>query len=335
MPKVSVVIPVYKVGKYIENSIKSIIYQEFTDFEVIIVDNNTPDDSIIIAESLLSKTSIPYRVVKQPKQGLPAARNMGISASKGEWIISIDPDDTVSPIFLNELYNCATHYGLDIVFSKYNEIGPGQLFVFPEEAQQNTIELITQEVILKELLVRRMPLMVSNMFFNREAFIATGLCFDERVVLGADLILMWELLARTEKIAYINKCLYNHFDRPDSLMTAPSDIKIQSNIEGYYRLKNRITPFLGEQFSEWIVARESFALISTIIRYGSKEMYYKYINSIYTSKEIRCLKSFPDRRIRILNLIYDKNKGLFYLINKALRRPQSKVWLFLSNLLHK
>ena len=82
MPKVTIVIPVYKVGKYIENSMKSVIAQRFTDFEVVLVDNNTPDDSIEIAERVLAGTNINYRVVKQTIQGLPAARNKGIEEAK-------------------------------------------------------------------------------------------------------------------------------------------------------------------------------------------------------------------------------------------------------------
>ena len=74
---------------------KSVIAQRFADFEVILVDNNTPDDSIEIAEKVLAGTNINYRVVKQTIQGLPAARNKGIEKAKGEWIISIDPDDTI------------------------------------------------------------------------------------------------------------------------------------------------------------------------------------------------------------------------------------------------
>ena len=86
MPIISVIIPVYNVGKYIENSMKSVIAQRFADFEVILVDNNTPDDSIEIAEKVLAGTNINYRVVKQTIQGLPAARNKGIEKAKGEWI---------------------------------------------------------------------------------------------------------------------------------------------------------------------------------------------------------------------------------------------------------
>lgn len=84
MPKVSVIIPVYKVGKYIENSMKSVVAQRFKDFEVLLVDNNTPDDSIQIAKNVLEGTGVDYHVVKQTIQGLPAARNMGIAEAKGE-----------------------------------------------------------------------------------------------------------------------------------------------------------------------------------------------------------------------------------------------------------
>ncbi|MFT0411586.1 glycosyltransferase family 2 protein [Bacteroides thetaiotaomicron] len=173
MPIISVIIPVYNVGKYIENSMKSVIAQRFADFEVILVDNNTPDDSIEIAEKVLAGTNINYRVVKQTIQGLPAARNKGIEKAKGEWIISIDPDDTISSFFLQELYRYATDNNLPVVFGEYDEVTEENLFIFPEENKEGAFELLDREYTMENLLTRRLPLMVSNMFFKKSFFCGT------------------------------------------------------------------------------------------------------------------------------------------------------------------
>lgn len=335
MPKISVVIPVYKVGKYIENSMKSVCYQTFRDFEVVLVDNNTPDDSIEIAERVLRESVIDYRVVKQTVQGLPAARNMGIKEAKGDWIISIDPDDTVSSRFLSDLYECATTNNVDIVFSKYEEVGIDRLFDFPEDNKEGVTEFYLKEDVLSLLLVRKLPLMISNMFFNKAAFIKKGCWFDEDVVLGADLINLWRILINTDRIAYINKYLYNHFERPDSLMTAPSWKKIDSNIMGYVRLRSYVKEYHSEQLGEWIYGRAVFAFLATLCVHGGKGMYNEYVKKYYKKDVHQILQTFPDVKIQKLDKLLNASPSLFYLVNKSLRNPNSLVWKLISKKIHK
>lgn len=334
MPIISIVIPVYKVGKYIENSMKSVCYQTFTDFEVVLVDNNTPDDSIDIAERVLKDNNIDYKVVKQTIQGLPAARNMGIREARGEWIISIDPDDTVSPRFLANLYECATINNLDTVFSKYAEVGADHLFDFPEENKENVTEFYDKDKVLNLLLVRKLPLMISNMFFNKEAFIKKGCWFDEDVVLGADLINLWRILINTDRIAYINKYLYNHFCRPDSLMTAPSWKKIDSNLMGYGRLRSYVGEHYSEIFGKWIYGRAIYAFLSTLCIFGDKHMYKEYLNKYYNDEIHSILQSFPDKNIKKLDSVLHVSPALFYGINKILRNPRLPLWKIIANRLH-
>lgn len=334
MPKISFVIPVYKVGKYIENSMKSVCYQTFRDFEVVLVDNNTPDDSIEIAEKVLKEGGIDYRVVKQTIQGLPAARNMGIREAKGEWIVSIDPDDTVSSRFLADLYECATSNNLSIVFSKYAECGEDILFDFPEENKENVTEFYDKKEVLQLLLVRKLPLMISNMFFNKEVFVEKSCWYDEDVILGADLINLWRILINTDKIAYINKFLYNHFERPDSLMTAPNWKKIDSNIMGYTRLRGYIAEKESESLAGWIYARAVYAFLATLCVHGGKTMYKDYVKKYYNKEVHSILQTFPDKKIQILDRILNLSSSLFYGINKSLRNPDSIIWKAIAKRLH-
>lgn len=334
MSKISIVIPVYKVGQYIENSMKSICNQTFKDIDVLLVDNNTPDNSIEIAENVLKKSNIDYRVVRQTIQGLPAARNMGIREAKGEWIISIDPDDTVSPRFLSDLYECATNNNLNIVFSKYAEVGADTLFDFREENKEAVTEFYNKEEVLKLLLVRKLPLMISNMFFKKDAFIQKGCWFDEDVILGADLINLWRILLNTERIAYINKVLYNHFERPDSLMTAPGWKKIDSNIMGYKRLREYVKANYSEQMSKWIYGRAVYAFLATICIYGGKEMYKEYLNKYYDNEVHQILQSFPDNKIQKLDSLLFSLPSIFYFVNRTLRNPNTFIWKSLDKLLH-
>ena len=337
MPKISVIIPVYKVGKYIENSMISVSKQTFKDFEVVLVDNNTPDDSIEIAESILRQNNLVYRVVKQTKQGLPAARNMGIKESKGVWCVSIDPDDTISSHFLEELYICATTNGLEVVFSKYAEVTEKDLFSFPQELEKDRIEFYDQKAILPLLLNRKMPLMISNTFFKKEFFERNNFKFDEDVVMGADLIQMWDILLSVPQIAFINKCLYNHFFRPDSIITAPSAIKVTSNKEGYERLRERmINKYkVEENFADLVYARSVFASVSTSSMFGNYKVFKSNYQLVYTRDVYEILKVFPQRMIRLMNTIVHYSPKFFHLINKTLRQQNTFIWRMIAKLIYK
>ena len=331
MPKVTIVIPVYKVGKYIENSMKSVINQRFTDFEVILVDNNTPDDSIEIAEKVLAGTNINYRVVKQTIQGLPAARNMGIDVAQGEWIVSIDPDDTISPFFLEELYSHAIKYKLPVIFSEYDEVEEKDLFVFPEDKKENAFEILEREYIMHNLLTRRLPLMISNMFFKKSIFVEYGFKFDQSVILGADLMLLWRIVLNLEQIGHLNKKMYNHFFRADSLITAPSSKKIDSNLAGYRRTCDYVAEKYSKSFSEWMYARELYGLLSVVSIHGKYVMLKENMKRYYTKDIHNALQSFPDKRINMMDRILYNCPRLFFFINKQLRQPNS--WL--CKMLHK
>ena len=322
MVKVSVIIPIYKVGKYIENSMKSVASQYFKDFEVILIDNNTPDDSIEIAENILKGTDVNYRVVKQPIQGLPAARNKGIEEAKGEWIVSIDPDDTISSFFLKELYDLATNNGLNVVFSSYDEVSDN-LFEFPHEQDTNAVSFFSKEEILDQLLSRKLPLMVSNMFINKNYFTSNGFEFDQNVILGADLLLLWRIMMETPRIAVFNKCLYNHYERPDSLMTAPSQKKVDSNLSGYKKQLATFERLTNKEFAEWIYSREVYALLSTISIHGTYDMFKYNIRTYYTNFVYDSLSRFPNKYIRIMNVFAYRFSAAFYFINKHIRKPDS------------
>ena len=337
MPKVTIVIPVYKVGKYIENSIKSVVAQRFKDFEVILVDNNTPDDSIEIAENVLAGTDVDYRVVKQTVQGLPAARNKGIEEAKGEWIVSIDPDDTISSYFLEELYNTANNNNLELVISKYAEITEKDLFNFPQELDKDKVEIYEQKDILPLLLTRKMPLMISNTFFKKDLFIRNGFQFDIRVKMGSDLVQMWDFLLSVPRMGFINKYLYNHFFRPDSIITAPSLEKVVTNRDCYLRLRERMVAKYGidQQFADWVYARAVFASVSQTSMWGDYKTFNNVYKEVYNNEVYSILTSFPQNKLTIMNTIVHVSPRLFHFINKTMRQQDTWIWKILSRFIYK
>ena len=103
MPTISVIVPVYNVEKYIHRCVDSILDQTFTDFELILVDDGSPDNCPAICDEYAAKDSR-VRVIHQKNQGQAAARNYGVSMAKGAWISFVDSDDMIASKTLELLY---------------------------------------------------------------------------------------------------------------------------------------------------------------------------------------------------------------------------------------
>src|SRR6266478_2733302 len=93
MPRVSVIIPIYNGAATIEHALRSVFEQTFTDFEIVVVDDGSTDDT----PSLLAKFEDRITIVRQRNKGLPGARNAGVAASRGELLALIDHDDQWLP----------------------------------------------------------------------------------------------------------------------------------------------------------------------------------------------------------------------------------------------
>ncbi len=120
-PKVSIIVPVYKVEKYLRRCLDSILSQTFDDFEVICVNDGSPDNSIDILNEYASRDNR-FCVVEQENQGLSMARNNGKKLARGEYIYFLDSDDYIHPQLLEVSYYLAQKYDADLVnFECYNE----------------------------------------------------------------------------------------------------------------------------------------------------------------------------------------------------------------------
>ena len=113
-PKISVIVPIYKVEAYLEDCVNSLLSQTFKDFELILINDGSPDncDAMIHA---YAKQDARIVAIHQENAGLSAARNTGIDHAKGEYLTFIDSDDWVHPTYLKTLYNLTKTHEADIV----------------------------------------------------------------------------------------------------------------------------------------------------------------------------------------------------------------------------
>ena len=203
--KVSVIIPIYKVEKFIERCVCSLMEQTLLEVEYIFVDDATPDKSIEVLNACLAL--YPDRNVTilhhQHNQGLPAARNTGLAIATAEYIFHCDSDDYVEPTMLEELYNAAKREDADIVWCDW-------FLTFAEnERYMKQPSFETSIEALKAMLGGGMKYNVWNKLVRRSLYEDNDILFPAGYGMGEDMTMMM-LFAHTRKVAYVPQAFYHY-----------------------------------------------------------------------------------------------------------------------------
>ena len=130
MAKISVIIPAYNVENYIEKTLKSLTLQTFKDFEVIIVNDGSTDNTENKINMILRNVDFSWKLLKQQNQGVSVARNNGLIEANGEYVCFLDGDDYYDAFFLEKMYNKAKENDYDMVFCNYNIIAKNEKNLF-------------------------------------------------------------------------------------------------------------------------------------------------------------------------------------------------------------
>lgn len=131
-PTFSIVMPVYKVAKYLREGVGSVLKQTFGDFEIVLIDDGSPDECPKLCDDYAFLDSR-IRVVHQPNSGVSAARNRGIESAKGEWLFFLDPDDVLHPLALADcLRGISSHPSTEVIAVPVAEYVDGEVCGFDE-----------------------------------------------------------------------------------------------------------------------------------------------------------------------------------------------------------
>ncbi|MDR2066842.1 MAG: glycosyltransferase [Endomicrobium sp.] len=238
MLKVSVIIPIYNVEKYIKQCLESIISQTLKDIEILCIDDCGTDTSIKIVENF-AKKDIRIKVIKLDNNKLPGtARNIGIENSTGQYISFIDPDDYVEPNFLELAYAKLENLNLDSVwvnvkifndnkksFTKDNyflKTNNGPLNITPEN-------------------INNFPVNCWNKVYRTSTIKNNNVKFSENI-LFEDLEFYYKFFTQSKETYFISKYLYIYRLRPNSILSSKKNrediLKAIKNIYNYLNKKN-------------------------------------------------------------------------------------------------
>lgn len=214
MPAISVIVPVYKVEEYLPRCVDTILRQTFVDFELILVDDGSPDRCGDICEEYAKKDNR-IIVLHQENKGLSGARNTGIewaiANSNSQWLCFIDSDDWINDIYLESLY--------EAVKQKRCLIAACSFIASDKEVNNESIETQEIRVISSSDLYNEHFYIVQSAcckIFSKRLFEENEYRFEEGI-LYEDSALVYKIIFSQGYIAYTNKAIYWYFQRAGSI----------------------------------------------------------------------------------------------------------------------
>ncbi len=231
-PKVSIIVPVYKAEKYLARSLDSLQNQTLKDIEIILVDDESPDNSPALCDEAAASDSR-IKVIHKSNEGAGKARNSGLAVARGEYVAFVDADDYVTYDMYETLYNVAEKYSSDLVMS-------GTIFVdgnmFSEEGEKEVksdfpcdthFDKPSQLQELRLGIIGALPeaeydskygMSVWKNLFRRDIIADNNLAFEsEREMLSEDALFMVDYISCINKATGISGAYYNYCRNEDSI----------------------------------------------------------------------------------------------------------------------
>ena len=213
-PLVSVIIPVYKVEKYIQQALDSVMNQTYRNLQVILVDDGSPDRCGQICDEYAHRDSR-ITVIHKENGGVSSARNTGIDMAEGEWITFVDPDDWLDPNACREAVEYALETGADMIFYDYDNIFDGYTTItrnIRSEEDHLIYKQLNDEKTWKTFMSNGSLVAV---LIRRKCF-DTGARYHEGIMNFEDILLRETLYRYIQSFTHISKALYHRRIRQDS-----------------------------------------------------------------------------------------------------------------------
>lgn len=314
---ISVIIPVYKAFNSLEKCIESVINQKNVDLEIILINDGSPDDSILILKEYEKKYNN-IIIVDKKNGGVSSARNAGLSLAKGEYITFIDSDDYyLDDKYIYNMFNILnTNVSVDIAVSGYTMITHGKHIVFPCDNDIISVHSYAKNFIFYQ----QNNLMSSpwNKLFRKSKIKNV---FNQKLKMGEDAVFVLDYLLNCNNIAFCNNCGYGYIFE-NSSSTANFRKKVAYDIVQTNIYDNSIHYFLSNFLEKKEVSiqylkirtEEVYRMVSSIfIKKGIFEFLFHNINDMLDDENFY----YHLENFHLINKKYEHFKLIQILIKKS------------------
>ncbi len=314
--ELSVVIPIFKVENYIADTINSLIKQSYKDFEVILVDDSSPDNSVKIATEILDREKIDYTVYSQENTGLGGARASGQKLAKGDYVYFLDSDDLILPKTFEVMVGVIKSENSDLVFCNYNTFLDGESICLDCEGE---VVSFTGKQMQDGFLTRDIIALAPGTVYNRE-FLEKNDLFFERLRWSEDQHFMWRVFSKLSKASFVKRPFYQYRQRKGSIMTSTATDKMVDAYKYILELPNFYPE--NSDVNKFLVARWVMGTLNATTVITAYKDWEKLFNDLEGKKHFKTLLKFKGLKVKILAFIGLISKKMYY---KILNGKKQKV----------
>ena len=314
--KISIIVPVYKVEKYLRKCVDSLLNQTYTNLEIILVDDGSPDSCPQICDEY-AKRDQRVKVVHKTNEGVSRARNAGLKIATGDFIGFVDSDDFVDATMYEKLLNSILENGSDIAMC-------GFVNIYEDGTKEKVVETNLNNVTSSNIFNFYV---LNNTYKKEDAICIDGIMafvcrvlyskdiineqyFNENIKYCEDLLFNVKVINKETKISIVNEGLYYYYQRGDSAIHKINERNILAKLD----YLDEITPILKQKLDSEFYSIFQFAIYKIIyldlLRSGSKELYNKYIKKL-NQKKLNSKQNYKIFKSQQTGL---KNKFLAFLI---------------------
>lgn len=326
---VSVIIPMYNTENYVFNCLWSLENQIYRNFEIIIVDDGSKDQSRKIVEDYIEKTQMHIILICQENRGVSVARNNGIKNAHGNFICFIDSDDMVHPSYLDDLISAIEADKVDMVICNmmfiHENIDNTLKFNIVDD-EKSTIKIGTHEG-LKKFLYREITPGVGSFLLRKELIIENSLKFEEKYRYSEDVEFIFKALSNSKCISLIDARLYCYRIRDTSAMSFVDE----KRVDGYVLMKrleeyfDKGNPDFANEFRKFGVSRWVWATLWQIASTSRDYKDFLLNSSKYNPREnMRSLLKFPKAKVYFSALVYIASPFVYYNLVKNIFRKSKR-----------
>ncbi|MDO4197477.1 MAG: glycosyltransferase family A protein [Erysipelotrichaceae bacterium] len=306
---ISVIIPVYNVEKYIEKCLDSILDQDFSDYELLLIDDGSIDKSVEIIKEYMKDKTVNYRLIEKENGGQSSTRNLGIRESKGDLICFVDSDDVICKDYLSSLYK-ALKEDDDFSFGNYSFIKEMVPFI----DDNNEVKEYDRKELINDFLKRTVNFLIVSMLLRKSFIEENNLYFDESVRFSEDQIYMWEAIVHSKKASYTYKKIYGYCLREQSIMTSSPYEKMMKAFNKYKEFTDGLISTYPEDRKdlELILPRWELGTLFTAAKLLDKEEFAKMYNAMDGKTLFGRVKGIGEIKAVGLGLVCSMSKNMMY-----------------------
>lgn len=309
---VSIIVPCYNVENCIERALNSLCKQTYKEIEIICVNDGSKDNTLKKLNAYQKQHLLNMRIITTENRGVSAARNAGLDAAKGKYIMFLDADDMYSNRTVELLVNALETADADTAFSFWT-VNKSKLQIGIFEYNKKKIKATE---IASHFMYRPSPVSFFSFIYKKSIIDEYGIYFDVDLKYGEDNLFFWKYLCHTKTGVYLDCPLYWYYQNPSSAMHNASWRNVDAVISGQRAMEwmEKYNPELLAKYEKYSPARARFAIAKQFAAYGKKDLYHKFYKEYDVKRNMKNLLGKNGMKLSIAAFVAMHFPNMFYYV---------------------